>query len=217
MDIDTIIFDWDGTLVKTLDLWLTGYGHAFEKRGQTPPRANIVAEYFYDPKTVIARHPDLDFKAITGEALTHVRGTAHTSELYDESHATLRALSDQGITLSLVSSSYRTVLETGLSTHALAPFFHSVIAGDDGFGHKPDPGPFRAMLDRLGASAPRTLVIGDSHVDIEAGKALGCRTCRFMPAHNVKFYEDVGTDSVEPCIEIACLSELATRVTKVPA
>lgn len=62
--------------------------------------------------------------------------------------------------LALVSSSPRAVLERGLAAHDLAAVFGSVIAGDDGFGHMPDPLPFAETLTRWGALAERALIIG---------------------------------------------------------
>ena len=93
------------------------------------------------------------------------------------------------MSMSLVTSSARHLLETGLNAHGLADGFATNLAGDDGYGHKPSTRPFEETLDRLGAAASETLIIGDSHVDIEAGKAIGCRTCWFAPQQNQIFHD----------------------------
>lgn len=187
--IQTIIFDWDGTLVRSLDLWIDGYLAAFARRDLTYSPDDIVAEFFHEHHLVAGRHPHLDFPAIADEARAHVRAKASRVALYDGAVETLAGLAAQGITLALVSSSPGRVLEIGLGAHGLGGRFASVLAGDDGFGHKPDALPFVETLRRLGAQAGTTLVVGDSHVDILAGQAAGCRTCLFAPAENRLFHD----------------------------
>ena len=59
----------------------------------------------------------------------------------------------------MVSSSPRVALERGLAAHDLGGLFASIIAGDDGFGHKPDALPFAETLARIGATAEDRLVM----------------------------------------------------------
>lgn len=55
-------------------------------------------------------------------------------------------------------------------------YFLDIIAGDSPYPKKPDPSSLRALMQRVGASAAQTLFIGDSPVDIEAGRAAGVET-----------------------------------------
>jgi len=187
MTITTIIFDWDGTLAQTLHLWIDGYTHAFARRDMHHAPETIAAEFFSEHHRVADRHPHLDFAPIVDEARAHVFEAAARVNLYDQAHDTLAALTARGLRLGLVSSSGRELLLRGLGAHDLDRWFGSIIAGDDGFGHKPDPLPFAETLRRLGARAEQTLIIGDSHVDVLAGKALGCRTVWFTPPQNHLF------------------------------
>ena len=188
MTITTIIFDWDGTLARTLDLWVDGYHAAFTRRAMHFPPQTIVAEFFQEHHLVPDRHPHLDFGPIVDEARAHVFEAALKVSLYDGARAVLEGLTRQGLRLGLVSSSSRGLLERGLQATGLAGFFGSIVAGDDGFGHKPDPLPFVETLARLAAPAQEAMIIGDSHVDILAGKAAGCRTCWFAPQENDLFH-----------------------------
>ena len=132
----TVIFDWDGTLARTLHLWIDGYETAFDRRGLRYGRAQIVADFFHEHDKVPARHPSLDFAPIAVEARAHVFAAVAAVGLYDGAVDLLRDLQAQGVRLALVSSSPRAALERGLAAHDLGGFFASVIAGDDGFGHK---------------------------------------------------------------------------------
>ena len=189
MTITTIIFDWDGTLARTLHLWVDGYHSAFARRELHFPAETIVAEFFQDHHLVPGRHPHLDFGPIADEARAHVFEAAIAVSLYDGALDMLRDLTRQGLRLGLVSSSPRRLLERGMQAHGVAGFFGSIVAGDDGFGHKPDPLPFAETMARCNLAGRETLIIGDSHVDILAGKAAGCRTCWFAPPENQLFHD----------------------------
>lgn len=187
--IRTVIFDWDGTLARTLHLWIDGYHAAFARRDLAYGAHEIARHFFAEHHKVAYSHPHLDFPPIAEEARGHVFHGALTVALYDGAREVLAALHARDVVLGLVSSSPRALLERGLEAQGLAGFFASIIAGDDGFGHKPDPLPFEQTLVRLGAAAAETLIIGDSQVDILAGRAVGCRTCWFAPEDNRLFHD----------------------------
>ncbi|SFJ94919.1 haloacid dehalogenase superfamily, subfamily IA, variant 3 with third motif having DD or ED/haloacid dehalogenase superfamily, subfamily IA, variant 1 with third motif having Dx(3-4)D or Dx(3-4)E [Pseudovibrio ascidiaceicola] len=188
MNIQNVIFDWDGTLARTLDVWLDGYQRALELRNFTFQPKEIVAEFFHDHHKVPDKHPHIGFPEIAEETRHYVLQALQKVELYEGAIKTLSTLKDERVPTSLVSSSSRSLLTSGTQVHGLSDFFQTTVAGDDGYGHKPGTRPFEEVLDRMGANASSTLVIGDSHVDIMAGKALGCRTCLFAPVSNNLFH-----------------------------
>jgi pyrophosphatase PpaX len=206
--VKNVIFDWDGTLAKTLDLWLQGYNSAFVNRGYRFDPKFIVKEFFHNHHEVADRHPDLEFHAIAEETRRFVFEGLLTVELYDGAEEVLSSLKSKGITMSLVTSSARRLIGRALSAHDLTHFFDSIVAGDDGFGHKPSTLPFYTTLERVGAAASETLIIGDSHVDIEAGRASGCQTCWFAPPHNALFHDFEQIKSMSPDHEIATIQSL---------
>lgn len=55
--------------------------------------------------------------------------------------------------------------------------FAHVVGGDDGFGLKPEPGMLLAIMDKLGVSKERTVLIGDSTNDINGGHNAGIKVC----------------------------------------
>lgn len=208
--IKHIIFDWDGTLARSLELWLEGYKLMFERHGYGFSDAIILRDFFYNHNTVPAKYPDIDFATIADQVRNHVLEHIAEAMLYDHArHAIYQAL-DRLHFVSLVSSSARGILQDGLRAHALDQAFHSIVAGDDGYGHKPDPMPFAKTLERSGCDPSETLIIGDSKVDIQAGKALGCQTCFFAPAQNELFHDFSLTRALKPDFEIDRLDQLGT-------
>ena len=212
MTIQNIIFDWDGTLARTLELWLKGYQQALEKRDLKFEPNEIAAEFFHNHHEVPDRHPNIGFPKIAEETRDYVLQALQKVELYPRAIDTLALLKGSGMSFGFVSSSARRLLNAGLKAHKIDAFFPSIVAGDDGFGHKPDTLPFEETLNRIGANASETLVIGDSHVDILAGKSLGCKTCLFAPSTNALFHDFKHLRSLESDIEIDHLTKLLRHV-----
>lgn len=212
MSIKNVIFDWDGTLARTLELWLNGYQLSFERRDLKFQPKEIVAEFFHNHDAVPDKYPDIDFPAIAEETRDHVFHAAHKVNLYEGAIETLALLMSNNHSLSLVSSSSRALLGKGVDAHKLDSYFISTVAGDDGYGHKPETLPFMETLNRMGVSAADTLIIGDSHVDILAGKAIGCKTCLFAPPQNSLFHNFDELKSMNADHEIERLSDLLRLV-----
>lgn len=212
LGIENIIFDWDGTLARTLDLWLIGYQNSLARRALKFEPKEIVTEFFHNHHEVPDHHPNIDFQSIASETREHVIQGSRDVILYEGAVDTLNVLKGKSKKISLVSSSSRKLLNSGLSTHRLEATFSSTIAGDDGYGHKPDTSPFKETLDRMGALANDTLVIGDSHVDILAGHAIGCQTCLFVPAQNSLFHNFEHLKSMNADYEIDHLPDLLKHI-----
>jgi phosphoglycolate phosphatase len=55
--------------------------------------------------------------------------------------------------------------------------FPVVVGGDNGFGLKPEPGMLLHIMEQVGASKDRTVLVGDSTNDINGGHNAGIRVC----------------------------------------
>lgn len=71
------------------------------------------------------------------------------------------------------SIEYTRVILNGLGAH----HFPVVVGGDNGFGLKPEPGMLLHIMEHLGASKERTVLVGDSTNDINGGHNAGIRVC----------------------------------------
>lgn len=184
-----VIFDWDGTIGMTLHLWLTGYREALQNQGHTFPDAIIARDFFYEHDKGVLKYPDIDFVRLIEETRRHVFSHLDDLTLYDGVPETLHAIKESGITLALVSSSTRQLVEKGLTLHKIDGYFASIICGDDVTKHKPDPEAFEQTMANLDASPMNTMIIGDAKTDILAGQAAGVSTCLFTPTENALFYD----------------------------
>jgi phosphoglycolate phosphatase len=63
----------------------------------------------------------------------------------------------------------------------LSPYFKVVIGGDSLSERKPSPLMLFEAASRCGARASECLMVGDSRVDVEAGRAANMKTCGYVP------------------------------------
>jgi pyrophosphatase PpaX len=78
--------------------------------------------------------------------------------------------------LGLVTSKGLEVATRGLALFDLGSYFDTLVTREDTERHKPYPDPLLVGAQRLGVAPERTIYVGDSSVDVLAGKAAGMVT-----------------------------------------
>jgi phosphoglycolate phosphatase-like HAD superfamily hydrolase len=68
------------------------------------------------------------------------------------------------------------------------------VQGTDGFPHKPAPDVLLKSMEAIGATPEETLMVGDSAVDVEAGKRAGVKTCVVRYGYGAGSIPDGGPD-----------------------
>lgn len=97
----------------------------------------------------------------------------------------------------------RLILERlGLAQHVC-----DVVAGDSGFGQKPDPGPLIACAVRLGVEAAQVVYVGDHVIDVQTARAANVPVIAVAHGYSGAPAAELGADRV-----IQCLSELPVAV-----
>jgi phosphoglycolate phosphatase len=71
------------------------------------------------------------------------------------------------------SIEYTRVILNGLGSQ----HFLYMVGGDNGFGLKPEPGMLLHIMEKVGVSKERTILVGDSTNDINGGHNAGIRVC----------------------------------------
>ena len=98
-----------------------------------------------------------------------IRGYEGVAEVLDG----LRAA---GKRLGIVTSKSADTTQMAFRAVGLREHFEVVVTASDTAEHKPSPVPLRLCLERFGAPPEGALYVGDSPVDIEAGRAAGMAT-----------------------------------------
>jgi HAD superfamily hydrolase (TIGR01549 family) len=179
---NTVLFDLDGTLVEhghalfppLLAKWGYDrsveevkdavaeeihhfYNHiaAAEEQGWVPD----LYRQFY--QRVIRRLGVSDPDGERAEAMFAYFDTHPTPPLYADVPPVVKKLYQDGWRLGVITQRGHAGAESFLTDHGLAEFFPVIVAGDDGHGRKPGPGPFQAALEMLGAAPEEAVYVGD--------------------------------------------------------
>jgi len=98
-------------------------------------------------------------------------------QLYPHVLLTLIELTKRGIRLGVVSDAPRAQAWLRVCSLGLQHVFDAVVTFEDTGERKPSPGPFRAVLSRLGVAPEESLMVGDwAERDVVGGRSLGMKT-----------------------------------------
>ena len=178
-----VLFDLDGTLVDTYRLYLECYRRALEPYlGRLPADEEIVARRPSSEKAFLAEwigaeNADACHLAMRGhyDALHRALGEGP----YDGVREMLAALRSAGYPLGIVTGKGRHAWEVTERDLALGPFA-AVVTDDDVDRPKPDPRGLLAAARALSVAPGEIVYVGDSKVDLRAGRAAGMRTAAVL-------------------------------------
>lgn len=180
------LFDWDGCLAKTLEVWLDATRLAYRTYGVEASDQEI-AHHFGDWKA--ARHFGIeDADGCMDKIVKIADEKLRKVELYEGAKELLTDIK-KSKKLALLSSSAKNVIERGLEQNGLQGMFDIVISGDDVTNHKPHPEVIEKGMQALNASKVLTVMIGDSRKDLEAATNAGIDSILIYPQTHKLFYD----------------------------
>lgn len=192
------IFDWDGTLANTLDVWLEFFKSLFKELGIEITSEEIVKNVFGGMEFIklynLEAHLDL-----INKRFDEVYVRLQSPPLFEGVKELLENLSSQGAVLSIVTSSGHLALDSALKSNDISQFFKAVICADDVVNLKPDPEPILKAISLTNLSAENSIMIGDSPKDLIAAHAAKVKCGIFYsPLHSSfnskKIFEDLNAD-----------------------
>lgn len=179
--ITTILFDIDGTILDTSDFIIKATEHALSVLGYKVPERAAIAKH------VGKAFPDFYFSITGSDKDTEKLIEAHRAFQYSnlnlakpfpKSIDTLNNLKKKGYKLGAVTSRSKKTSHQTLIDAGIFDLFGTVISGEDTEKLKPHPEPLLKALENLNEVPEKTVMVGDSHFDIEAGKNTGTKTIR---------------------------------------
>lgn len=185
---DHVVFDLDGTLVDSrLDL-AAAVDHVLQVLGvPLLPFETIYGFIGEGARRLVQRSLGPAHAHRVDEALAlflayygqHLLDRTHPYPGVAETVATLHAC---GVILSVLSNKPEELSRAILAGCApagrgLLPYFTAVIGGDSLPARKPDPSGLRCLSELTGIPTERTLLVGDSRIDIETARAAGVAFC----------------------------------------
>lgn len=177
--IDTILVDFDGTLMNTTPSVVESWQHTYRtlrgKEGKLEDIYRTLGENLAD--SMAEAFPDVD----TSESLKVYRAFQETNyenkiSLFPGMKELLETLKEKGFKVAIVTSRLKRTTYIGLNKFGIAGLFDAVITSEDTEAHKPDPAPVLKALEVLGSRPENTLMMGDSLHDVNCAKGAGVKT-----------------------------------------
>lgn len=178
MNIDTLLFDLDGTLINTNELIIASFLDTLEHYAPGRYGRKDIVGWIGEPlrESFVRVDPDRADEMVTAYRKHNLEHHDRLVEEYPGVFETIRTLHEQRFKLAVVTTKRRETAEIGLKIGRLAPFFDVLVPLDEVSKAKPDPEPIRRALELLDAVPEKAMMIGDSPSDIQAGKNAGTYT-----------------------------------------
>jgi phosphoglycolate phosphatase len=178
-----LVFDLDGTLVDSIHDLAEAASDLSERYGGVRLDDQAVTMMVGEGAPVLVER----VMARAGHAAPPAGALEEFLEIYDRRMFdttrpypgmldTLRVLADAHAMAVLTNKPEESARKV-LAHTGLAGFFAHQVFGDGPFGRKPDPAGLHWLLERHGASAERSILVGDSDVDVATAQAAGVRVC----------------------------------------
>jgi len=179
--IDTILFDFDGTVIDTNHLIFASWQHVFRKLdGRERPESEISATFGAPMRDTVKNfYPDGDIDEILDiYRKYHHDNFKEKTWLFPGIRELLQTLRERNCPMGIVTNRQRVSTELGLNNCGIKEFFDSVVCEGDAERNKPFPEPVWLGLKELGSSKERAILVGDSQNDIICGNNAGVITVR---------------------------------------
>ncbi|HZJ47129.1 MAG TPA: HAD family hydrolase [Pyrinomonadaceae bacterium] len=174
--INTLLFDWDGTIVDSAHLGLQAFQKAFTELGE--PFMLDVYESTYSPNWY-ATYEALGLpreKWQRADELWLVHYGDQLAELIEGVGDVLLGFHRDGYKLGVVSSGSHNRVRREIESAQLTDIFSVVICNDQVTNRKPHPEGLEKALEQISSRSDETVYVGDSPEDIQMGKAANVLT-----------------------------------------
>lgn len=176
--IDTVLFDFDGTLMDTNDVILESWQYTFEQlRGHRTDTKTLLATFGEPLKMTMynffggtEEDVDRNVEIYRSYQKEYFLDMIH---LFPGVYEMLKDVRGAGFKTALVTSRLKPTTYQGIEKFGIEEFFDAVITADDVTKHKPDPEPILITLEKLGSRAENAVMFGDTKQDILCAKNAG--------------------------------------------
>ncbi|SDI44452.1 pyrophosphatase PpaX [Natribacillus halophilus] len=177
-NVNTVLFDLDGTLIDTNDLIIASFTHTLEHYFPGRFAREDMLDFIGPPLDDTFKNLDAN-RADEMIDMYRAHNHAHHDELIKEYSGVREAVEqlDQAkFKLAIVTTKRSQTTWKGMELMGLKPFFKTVITLDDVDHSKPHPEPLEKAMQALDATPGESLMVGDNVHDIEGGKNAGTKT-----------------------------------------
>ncbi len=209
---DAFLFDWDGTLARTLELWIEQIGRQYERYGLQATKKDLVRD-FGDLKAPLKYGlPAHQLSEMQEAVNAQMRFLLPQVPLFDDVEVLLRRLKDSGRQCALITTSLRANLDMVMRRHSIEDLFDLIVTSEDVQAHKPDPEGINFAIRYLGSEPSRTLMLGDSSFDLLAARNAGIDSALFYPQPHEIMHDLTSLQMHNPTYTIRTWRELIDQL-----
>lgn len=213
-NITTIIFDYDGCLCDTLDLWMKTYIETYKNYSFNVTKEEVLKLSWGNNELGPQNIGIENYIECFNEIRKRVAEGVVELPLNSGALYLLNNLYENNYKLGLVSSSTLPIIETGLKKQKIYQYFSSVVTAEKVANLKPHPEPILKCLEELESGPKETVSIGDSSSDIKAGKEAGVMKIVYRNESN-SFYHDLRKlKALEPDFFVSSFDEFGNLLNK---
>lgn len=175
-EMTTILFDLDGTIIDTNELIIQSFLHAL--RGVVPEsfgREHIIPSMGLPLALQMQQFSGRELVDDLVQAYREYNLLKHDEmvSLFPGVAEVVKRLHEEGFRLGIVTTKMRPTTERALKLLGIYEYMGVIVTLDDVEHAKPHPEPVRKAIEALGAEPARTMMVGDSAVDIESALRAG--------------------------------------------
>ncbi|MBL8176031.1 MAG: HAD-IA family hydrolase [Bryobacterales bacterium] len=182
--MDLLIFDLDGTLIDSQRDLAEAVNATRAGMGMAPLELATIAKYVGNGAPVLVRRAlgetasDEDVNRALAFFLDYYWNhlLVHTV-LYDGVRDALEAFHGRNIGMAVLTNKPIRFSEAIVDGLGLRKYFFRVYGGNSFDSKKPDPYGIHRLMEERGAAPSRTLMIGDSAIDIKTARNAGVKAC----------------------------------------
>lgn len=198
--IDTVLFDFDGTVMDTNNVILMSWQHTFrtlENREESPEK---LVKTFGEPlETTMGKFfPDIPTdRSIEIYRSFHRDNFGELISVFPGMTELLAEVKKRGYKTGVVTSRLYSTTMQGLEKYHLNDYFDTVVTAEDTTKHKPDPQPVNTALEKLGSVPEKSIMLGDTLFDLMCAANAGVKSVLvgWSLALKGKTREELGKDA----------------------
>lgn len=174
--INTVLFDFDGTVMNTNDLILASWQHTFKTITGKEGDKDTICRSFGE---TLAKSLGEFFPHVPVEESLDIYRSYQLERFSDEIYPfpgmieLIEDLKESGYKTAVVTSRLRPTTMEGLEKYGIEKMLDEIITVEDCTKHKPDPEPALIALKRLGVTPQEAMMLGDSKFDIGCANNAG--------------------------------------------